>query len=55
MPRDQTHIMLIANSVEKKAVKDYKGSYGSAIVKGKVQFVKEEGVLVKDYSFTKSE
>lgn len=41
--------------VEKKAIKDYKGSYGSITASGKIKFVKEEGVvLVQEYSIVRS-
>lgn len=41
-------------TVEKKAIKDYKGSYGSATAKCRVRFVRDEGVFVEGYSFVKS-
>lgn len=40
--------------VEKRAVKDYKGCYGSATAKCQVRFVEGEGVFVQEYSFVKS-
>lgn len=40
--------------VEKKAVNDHKGKYQSVVAKGKVKFVKGQGVFVEEYFFMKS-